>query len=63
VNPLTVYITVDTEFSVGNAFSNPASGKLVGPDWVYCPVDGRSQELGFLLETLAAHGLSPPPSS
>ncbi|OOG20661.1 hypothetical protein B1C78_17050 [Thioalkalivibrio denitrificans] len=58
MTPLTVHITVDTEFSVGDAFSNPQTGEPVGPDWVHCPVNGRSQGLGFLLDTMDAHGLS-----
>ncbi len=48
-----VHITVDTEFSIAGAFSDPERRRPVGPPAVYCNIDGHSQGLGFLLETLA----------
>ena len=52
-----VHITVDTEFSIAGAFDDPRACAPVGPPAVYCEVDGRSQGLGYLLETLAHYGL------
>lgn len=58
MHPLKVYITVDTEFSVGNAFVEPETGQPVGPESVYCTVGGRSQGLGFMLDVLSEYRLS-----
>jgi peptidoglycan/xylan/chitin deacetylase (PgdA/CDA1 family) len=56
--PLKVYITVDTEFSVGEAFVAPETNSPVGPESVYCHVAGHSEGLGFMLDTLKAHDLT-----
>lgn len=52
-----VHITVDTEFSIAGAFQDPACHKPVGAPAVYCPVNGPSGGLGFMLDTLAHHGV------
>jgi hypothetical protein len=51
-----VCITVDTEFSIGGAFADPAR-RPVGLPHVWCPVRGHSQGLDFLLRTFARHGV------
>lgn len=51
-----VYLSVDTEFSIAGAFDDPAANQPVGPQAVYCEIDGKSAGLGYLLETLAHHG-------
>ena len=45
-----VCITIDTEFSIGGAFSNAARRPVAEP-LVWCNVDGQSEGLGFMLET------------
>lgn len=45
-----VCLTVDTEFSIGGAFGDPARLRPVGSRRVTCPVDGRENGLGFLLD-------------
>ncbi len=52
-----VFLTIDTEFSIGGAFEDPEQNKPVGPRAVLCEVDGRSHGLGFLLDTLRASGI------
>ena len=52
-----VFITIDTEFDIGGAFADPHNNKPVGPQNVLCEIEGRSEGLGFLLETLKTHGL------
>ena len=52
-----VFITVDTEFDIAGTFADPRNNKPVGPQNVLCEVEGRSEGLGFLLETLETHGL------
>jgi hypothetical protein len=54
--PIDVCITVDVEFSVNNALTQPARQPL-GADWVLGNADGRSHGLGFLLQCLDRHGL------
>lgn len=51
-----VLITIDTEFSIGGAFADPAARRPIGAANVTCAVDGREQGLGFLLETFARYG-------
>jgi peptidoglycan/xylan/chitin deacetylase (PgdA/CDA1 family) len=51
-----IAITIDTEFSVGGAFADPERRQPIGETNVTCPVGGREQGLGFLLETFARHG-------
>ena len=51
-----VCITIDTEFSIGGAFADPAHRKPIGEANVYCPVDGIEQGLPFLLETFRQYG-------
>jgi len=45
-----VCITIDTEFSIGGAFSDPTK-QPVAESQVWCNVNGRSQGLGFMLDT------------
>ena len=45
-----VCITIDTEFSIGGAFSNKEK-KPVAEPLVWCNIEGRSQGLGFMLDT------------
>ena len=51
-----VCITIDTEFSIGGAFADPAARRPIGVANVTCEVRGREQGLGFLLDTFARHG-------
>ncbi len=46
-----VCITIDTEFSIGGAFFDAARRPIAEP-LVWRNVDGRSEGLGFMLETL-----------
>ena len=52
-----VCITVDTEFSIGGAFAEPARRRPIGEENVTCPAEGRENGLGFLLDTFAEHGI------
>lgn len=45
-----VCITIDTEFSIGGAFGDQARQPVAEP-LVWCNVEGRSQGLGFMLDT------------
>jgi peptidoglycan/xylan/chitin deacetylase (PgdA/CDA1 family) len=54
--PIEVCITVDTEFSIGGNFENPALAP-VGEPIVLGSVGGKEQGLGFLLDSLAEFGL------
>ncbi len=49
-----VCITIDTEFSIGGAFSDPNRTPVAEPV-VWCEVAGRSEGLGFLLDTFRRH--------
>lgn len=51
-----VCITVDTEFSIGGAFSNPERQPVAEP-LVWCDIEGRSQGLGFMLDTFRQYGI------
>lgn len=48
--PTRVCITIDTEFSIGGAFSD-RSKQPVAEQLVWCLVKGQSQGLGFMLDT------------
>lgn len=52
-----VFITIDVEFSISGAFSNPHIYQPVGQQAVLCEADGKSQGLGFLLETFERFGI------
>ncbi len=52
-----ICITIDTEFSIGGAFADPERRRPIGEANVTCPVGGREQGLGFLLDTFARHGV------
>lgn len=49
-----VCITIDTEFSIAGAFSDRTKRPVAEP-LVLCDVDGRSEGLGFMLETFRRH--------
>jgi len=49
-----VCITIDTEFSIGGAFSDDAKTPVAEP-LVWCNVGGKSQGLGFMLDVFARH--------
>jgi peptidoglycan/xylan/chitin deacetylase (PgdA/CDA1 family) len=51
-----VCITIDTEFSIGGAFSDHAKHPVAEP-LVWCNVDGRSEGLGFMLDTFRRHDI------
>lgn len=52
-----VFLTIDTEFSIGGAFQSPQTVQPIGAQNVQCDVAGRSEGLGFMLDTFSAHGL------
>ncbi len=54
--PIDVCLTVDVEFTVNNALTQPDREPL-GTEWVEGNARGHSQGLGFLLECLERHGL------
>jgi hypothetical protein len=54
--PIEVCITVDTEFSIGGNFEDPALTPVAEPI-VLGSVGGKEQGLGFLLESLAEFGV------
>jgi hypothetical protein len=51
-----VCITIDTEFSIGGAFADPAGRRPIGAANVACEVDGEEQGLGFLLGLFERYG-------
>lgn len=53
-----VSITIDTEFSIAGAFADPYGRTPLGVENVTCPVDGRENGLGFLLETFESYGIA-----
>lgn len=52
-----VVLTVDTEPSVAGAFTDPVANRPLLDEPVWGEVDGRSEALGFLIDTLTRHGL------
>jgi peptidoglycan/xylan/chitin deacetylase (PgdA/CDA1 family) len=52
-----VCITIDTEFSIGGAFTYKEKTPVAEPV-VWCEVGGRSQGLGFMLETFRQHDVT-----
>jgi hypothetical protein len=50
--PTEVCITIDTEFSIGGAFADPERYRPIGPELVECAIDGRAEELGFIVDTV-----------
>lgn len=54
-----VLITVDTEFTIGGAFDSPnGTAEPIGTQNVLCAIDGVSEGLGFILDTLGTHSLA-----
>ena len=56
--PTEICITIDTEFSIGGHFEAPTTCHPVAEPMVYGEVEGREEALGFILKTLAEHGIS-----
>lgn len=52
-----VFITIDTEFSIGGAFADPVNNRPVGMQAVMCDIAGKSHGLGFMLDTFALYGV------
>ncbi len=52
-----VCITVDTEFSIADTFTNLRDGQPLTTDNVWCPSQGKSQGLGFMLELFKQYGI------
>lgn len=50
--PTEICITIDTEFSIGGAFADPARYRPLSNELVDCTIDGRSEGLDFLLHIL-----------
>ena len=55
--PLDVCITIDAEFDINYSLEHPDSHTPIGFAAMQRMVDGRSHGLGFILDTLGAHGL------
>lgn len=53
-----VVLTVDTEPSIAGAFLDPAANRPLIHEPVAGEVGGKSEALGFLIETLRGHGLT-----
>ncbi|QOL50937.1 polysaccharide deacetylase family protein [Massilia litorea] len=51
-----VCITIDTEFSIAGAFSDKTKQPVAEP-LVWCNVDGRSEGLGFMLDTFRRYDI------
>lgn len=51
-----VCFTIDTEFSIAGAFSDATRSPVAEP-LVWCNVDGRSEGLGFMLETFKRYDI------
>src|SRR5260370_8969856 len=56
--PIEVCITIDTEFSIGGNFENPALTPVAQPI-VLGSVAGKEKGLGFLLDRFSGFGSSP----
>lgn len=52
-----VCITIDTEFTIGGAFSDPGKNSPVSLPSVYCDISGKSHGLGYILDTLSLFNL------
>lgn len=50
-----VCITFDVEFTIGGAFADPYGKAPIAEPAVFCNVNGTSQGLGFILDTLDAY--------
>ena len=53
-----ICITIDTEFSIAGAFTDPTRFAPVGERLVECDIDGREHGLGFLLEVFERYGIA-----
>ena len=54
--PLDLILTIDTEFSIAGAFTDPARCKPVADQTVLGRIEDRENGLGFILDTLKQHG-------
>ncbi len=54
---LQVALTIDVEFTIGGAFADPLGKQPVGSESVECTIGEEGAGLGFILDTLEAHGL------
>ena len=52
-----VFLTIDTEFSIGGAFKTPQTVQPIGAQNVTCTVSTRSEGLDHLLDTFCRHRL------
>jgi hypothetical protein len=50
-----ICVTVDTEFSIGGAFTDPERRHPIGEDRVHCPIGGEDHGLGFILRALKTY--------
>lgn len=57
MKPVDVYITVDAEFNINDSLENPEQRSPIGFPSMARVDNGRSQGLGFILDTLNAAGL------
>jgi len=55
--PLDVCITIDAEFDINHSLGQPDSHTPIGFPSMQRLLDGKSHGLGFILDTLGAHGL------
>lgn len=53
-----ICITIDTEFSIGGAFTYPDRMRPIGIENVTCPAGDQENGLGFLLDTFREFGIS-----
>ncbi|MBF0454220.1 MAG: polysaccharide deacetylase [Magnetococcales bacterium] len=57
-NRTALCLTVDTEFDIAGAFSNPDRNRPKGLESVWWTAGGEDQGLGFILRTLKAYGVT-----
>ena len=50
---MNVYFTVDTEASMGGAWSDPDRRPLKADRHIFCRIDGRDHGIGFITDALA----------
>lgn len=53
--PTNVILTIDIEFSIAGAFTDPSRFKPLGPEWVLGRAGDDEHGLGFILKTLERH--------
>jgi hypothetical protein len=55
--PTEICITIDTEFSIGGAFSDPLKFRPIAMPNIDCPSEGERHGLPFLLKNFARYGI------